>query len=210
MSPLPLLPLLLVLLAPARVPQALVPLARIDPSIAQALRYRGADNFTGRPVAGYTDLDCRLTPRAAAALARAQKSALRQGLSLVVHDCWRPPEAGRDFAAFLAAPEDAALRERFHPQLAKARLAAEGYVAPRSSHGLGETVDVTLADAAAPGVPLDLGTPFDFFDARSAHGAPGGSPEAAARRHTLAQLLQHVGFVPYRREWWHYTLRVPE
>jgi D-alanyl-D-alanine dipeptidase len=210
MSPLPLLPLLLVLLAPARVPQALVPLARIDPSIAQALRYRGADNFTGRPVAGYTDLDCRLAPRAAAALARAQKSALRQGLSLVVHDCWRPPEAGRDFAAFLAAPEDAALRERFHPQLAKARLAAEGYVAPRSSHGLGETVDVTLADAAAPGVPLDLGTPFDFFDARSAHGAPGVSPEAAARRHTLAQLLQHVGFVPYRREWWHYTLRVPE
>ena len=199
MSP---LPLLLALLAPV-----LVPLAPIDPTIAQALRYKGAENFTGRPVAGYADLDCRLTPRAAAALARAQKAARRQGFSLVVHDCWRPPEAGRDFAAFLAAPEDAALRERFHPQLPKARLAAEGYVAPRSSHGLGETVDVTLADAAAPDVPLDLGTPFDFFDARSAHGAAGVSPEAAARRHTLARLLQGAGFVPYRREWWHYTLR---
>lgn len=202
MSLLPALPLLLALLAPAR-----VPLSRIDPSIAQALRYKGAENFTGRPVAGYADLDCRLTPRAAAALARAQKAARRQGLSLVVHDCWRPPEAGRDFAAFLADPEDAALRERFHPQLPKARLAALGYVAPRSSHGLGETVDVTLADAAAPDVPLDLGTPFDFFDARSAHGAAGVPTEAAARRHTLAQLLQGAGFVPYRREWWHYTLR---
>lgn len=210
MSSLPALPLLLALLAPARVPLSTVPLAQIDPTIAQALRYRTPENFTGRPVAGYAELDCRLTPRAAAALARAQRAARAQGLSLVVHDCWRPPEAGRDFAAFLVATEDAALRARFHPRLPKARLAAEGYVAPRSSHGAGETVDVTLADAAAPDVPLDLGTPFDFFDARSAHGAAGVAPEAAARRHVLARLLQAAGFVPYRREWWHYTLRATE
>lgn len=210
MSPLPALLSVLVLFAPARVPVSLSPLARTDPTIAQALRYAGADNFTGRPVPGYAGLDCRLTPRAAAALARAQKAARRRGLSLVVHDCWRPPEAGRDFAAFLSAPEDAALRARFHPEIPKSRLAADGYVAPRSSHGAGETVDVTLADAAAPDVPLDLGTPFDFFDARSAHGAAGVSAEAAARRHTLAQLLAGAGFGAYRREWWHYTLKARE
>jgi D-alanyl-D-alanine dipeptidase len=129
---------------------AWIPLSQVDPTIAQALRYRTADNFTGRPVAGYADLDCRLTPRAAAALARAQRAARAQGFSLVVHDCWRPTEAGRDFAAFLAAPEDAALRARFHPELPKNRLATLGYVAPRSSHSLGETVDVTLAEATAP------------------------------------------------------------
>lgn len=204
MSPLAALLSTLALFGPAR-----VPLSRVDPTIAQDLRYAGPDNFTGAPVPGYTGLDCRLTPRAAAALARAQAAARRRGLSLVVHDCWRPPEAGRAFAAFLAGPEDAALRARFHPRLAKARLAPEGYVAPRSSHGAGETVDVTLADAAAPEVPLDLGTPFDHFDARSAHGAPGIAPSATARRHALAQLMQAAGFVPYRREWWHYTLKGP-
>lgn len=188
-------------------PPGLVPLAEAAPGIVQAMSYAGADNFLGRPASGYERPDCRLTARAAAALARVQRAALVEGLSLVVHDCFRPRAASRAFVAWLGTPEDPSTRARFHPTVPKNQLVRRGYIAPHSAHTAGETVDVTLASFAAPEVPLDLGTPFDFFDPRSAHGARDVSPEAASRRATLARLMHVAGFRAYRREWWHYTLR---
>ena len=195
--------------APATAPMpapALVALSTMDASIRQDVRYAGSNNFLGRPAAGYSDAICRLTPRAARALAKAQRALQVQGLGLMILDCFRPPAASRDFMRWVAEPGEST-RGAFYPNLRKVELARKGYVAGTSKHSQGETVDVTLVDA--DGQELDLGTAFDFFDERSAHGAPGISADAAARRARLASAMQSAGFRAYKREWWHYTLAAP-
>ncbi len=193
----------------------LVPLEQVDPTIRQALAYATADNFLGRPAAGYVDGICRLTPGAARALARAQAILAQDGLALVVWDCHRPAAASRDFVAWATAPEAPpesepeparARRLRHHPNVPRAALLPQGYIAAHSGHTSGAAVDVGLW-RPADGTLVDLGTPFDFFDPRSAHGAAGVEPGAAAARRTLAAAMRAAGFRPYRREWWHYTLR---
>jgi D-alanyl-D-alanine dipeptidase len=190
----------------------LVPLSDVDPSIRQALAYAGSENFLGRPVAGYVDGVCRLTPRAAQALARAQKRLAPDGFGLAVRDCHRPAAAGRDFAAWVQGPATAdpepdavARRARYHPNVPRADLMRAGYVASRSEHTAGTAVDVELV-RLDDGSAVDLGTPFDFFDPKSAHGARGLAPSAVAARRTLAAAMRAAGFRAYRREWWHYAL----
>ncbi len=111
----------------------------------------------------------------------------------------------------------------------KARLFADGYIAARSGHSRGSTVDVTLvrlpyvparpyapgrpaADCAAPPgqrVPdgsVDIGTAFDCFDPLSRTDDPRvretqGPPGPAAGG------LSAQGFVNLPEEWWHFTYR---
>src|SRR5262245_61204905 len=59
--------------APATLPEPLVYLRDIDPSILQDIRYAGQDNFTGRRIPGYAAGECVLLREAAAALARVQR-----------------------------------------------------------------------------------------------------------------------------------------
>jgi D-alanyl-D-alanine dipeptidase len=59
----------------------------------------------------------------------------------------------------------------------------------------------------AGGKELDMGTPFDFFSPRSWPSDGSVSAEAQANRALLAQAMRKRGFVPYNKEWWHFTLR---
>jgi zinc D-Ala-D-Ala dipeptidase len=52
-----------------------------------------------------------------------------------------------------------------------------------------------------------MGTPFDFFSTRSAPADKTVSAEAQANRRLLADAMRHRGFMPYSKEWWHFTLR---
>jgi D-alanyl-D-alanine dipeptidase len=52
-----------------------------------------------------------------------------------------------------------------------------------------------------------MGTPFDFFSPRSSPGDRSVGKEAWVNRHLLADAMKHRGFVPYEKEWWHFTLR---
>jgi D-alanyl-D-alanine dipeptidase len=184
----------------------LVPLSAVAPEVRQSLQYAGPENFTGRVVPGYVGIDCRLRRPVALALARAHASLRARGLGLVVFDCERPPEASAAFVEWAAANDEPTLRERHHPRLTRREVMSQGFVAARSTHETGWAVDVGLLDAAT-GAPIDLGTPFDFFDPRSAHDSRDLPPEARAHRATLAQTLRAVGFSAYRREWWHYVWR---
>ena len=78
-------------------PPHFVRLADVAPSIRQDIRYAGSNNFTGRPVPGYAVAECWLRKEAALALATAQTDALKQGLKLVVYDCYRPQRATNAF-----------------------------------------------------------------------------------------------------------------
>ena len=204
-------------------PEGWVRLAEVAPGIVQDIRYARAFNFTGAPVPGYEAPVCILRRAAAEALARVELRLRAEGFRLVVFDCYRPERA---VAAFLdwvagAAPDVA----YFHPDLPRGRLVAEGYIARRSSHSRGLTVDVGLDLAGAPvrrpeaavgrcDAPfadrpresaLDLGTAFDCFSPLS--GAGSGVPEEArANRARLAAAMEAEGFAGYAAEWWHFRL----
>jgi D-alanyl-D-alanine dipeptidase len=184
----------------------LVSLSTVAPQVRQAMQYAGPENFTGALVPGYAGRDCRLRRPVALALGRAQATLHARGLGLVVFDCERPPEASAAFVAWASAPDEPSLRPRHHPALTRRQVLDQGFVAARSMHETGWAVDVGLVDAAT-GTPVDLGTPFDFFDPRSAHDSREVPSEARAHRALLARTLRAVGLSAYRREWWHYVWR---
>jgi zinc D-Ala-D-Ala dipeptidase len=203
----------------AGLPQGFVHLSQLDPSIIQDMRYAGRDNFMGRKVEGYEAASCIVTHPTADALARAQAALRIQGYTLVMFDCYRPARAVADFMAWTAipGPED----RRWRPGLAKDRLVPDGYIAARSGHSRGSTVDVGLVRleprdnertrrssscARVDRNTLDMGTPFDCFSPTSATADTTVSIVGQANRQILLKVMQDAGFRNYSAEWWHYTL----
>lgn len=178
----------------------------MDPTIETEIRYAGSDNFVGRPIEGYGAARCWLTRAAAEALAGVQRDLRSEGLGLRVYDCYRPQRAVDHFVRWARDPGDTAMRARYYPNVAKHRLFAEGYVAERSSHSRGSTVDLTLV-RRADGQPLDMGSPWDFFDPISHTDSPRVTREQRSYRMRLRSVMERHGFENLPAEWWHYTLR---
>jgi D-alanyl-D-alanine dipeptidase len=181
-----------------------VALAQVDASIAQEIRYAGSDNFVGAPIDGYERPVCLLTPPAAQALAAVQRDLRREGLGLRVYDCYRPQRAVDHFMRWAADLGDQRTRSTFYPRVAKQELIARGYIAERSGHSRGSTVDLTLVGAG--GAPLEMGTPFDLFDERSHTDSTAVPAAARANREKLRTAMERRGFRNLAVEWWHYTL----
>jgi D-alanyl-D-alanine dipeptidase len=187
-----------------RLPADFVSLGEIDATIALDLRYATAHNFVGARIDGYDAARCLLTRAAAEALASVQADLRSEGLGLRVFDCYRPQRAVDHFVRWSRAPDDAAAKARHYPRVAKSALFAQGYIAERSGHSRGSTLDLTLV--RADGRELDLGTEFDFFDPRAAGDSPEVSAEARALRMRLRAAMEQRGFRHYAAEWWHFTL----
>lgn len=175
-------------------PGSLVALVSEDDGLRVDPRYHGPDNFTGAPLPGYDAPVLWARPEVAEALSNVVAALREDGLTLVILDAYRPVRATREMVAWTERTE-------------QTHLVRDGYIAARSGHNHGHTVDLTLADRKT-GAPLDLGTPFDHFGPESHHGAA-VSEEAAARRVVLKRAMQAAGFVSYSKEWWHYRLPVP-
>ena len=170
------------------------------------MRYAGAHNFVGRPIDGYEAPRCLLTKPAATALAGVAKDVATYGLVVKVFDCYRPTRAVANFVRWARDLNDTAGKAEFYPDVDKRTLFRDGYIASRSGHSRGSTIDLTLAHA--DGRELDMGTPFDFFSPKSWPNSAGVSHDAMVNRGELRTAMQHNGFRPYDREWWHFTLRV--
>src|SRR5690606_22475340 len=104
----------------------------------------GRHNFVGRPIRGYREPLCILTRRAALAVARVQRRLAGRGLGLKVYDCYRPQRAVDHFVAWAEDLDDDLMRREFYPRVAKTRLFADGYIAAKSGHSRGSTVDLTI------------------------------------------------------------------
>lgn len=204
--------------APA-LPDGFVHLTQIAPTIREDMRYAGKTNFMSRKVAGYQSAQCIVTRPTADALKQAQAALTPQGLTLVMFDCYRPARAVADFMAWTQTPGPA--DPIWRPNVSKDRLVPDGYIAARSGHSRGSTVDVGVArlvptqqDKLPRQSPcarqdtntLDLGTPFDCFDPASATAFPGISPQARMNRDILFAAMTNAGFRNYSAEWWHFTL----
>lgn len=175
------------------------------PDLVVEMRYAGHENFVGRPITGYDDPVCLLTQRAAAALANAQKVLGESGLGLKVFDCYRPTRAVADFAAWARDPQDQARKADYYPNVDKSQLFALGYIAERSGHSRGSTLDITLIDLTT-GAEVDMGSAYDLFDTRSWPTDQTVRPAQRANRLMLQSVMTANGFRPLAEEWWHFTL----
>src|SRR6185503_18983266 len=92
---------------------------------------------------------CLLTKESARALAAVQRDVAPFGLGLKVYDCYRPQRAVDDFVTWARAPGPAT-DPRHNPAVPKSELFQRGYIAGRSGHSRGSTVDLTLIPAAQP------------------------------------------------------------
>lgn len=176
------------------------------PGLRVEMRYAGRENFVGRPIAGYDAPICLLTREAATALAGAQAQLAPFGLGLKAFDCYRPARAVADFAAWARDPADQARKADYYPNVDKSRLFELGYIAERSGHSRGSTLDVTVVDLAS-GAELDMGGSYDLFDTRSWPADRTVGPAARANRLMLQAMMAAHGFKPLAEEWWHFTLR---
>ncbi len=213
--------------APA-LPKGFVFLRDVDPTIHQDIRYAGSHNFVGRPINGYLAAECILSAPAAKALAAVQKSLTDRKLSLIVWDCYRPMRAVEDFWQWSKDPSHLDMKAEFYPRTDKARLFALGYIARRSGHSRGSTVDLGIVPAdlsstppPGPGQPLkactapkgerfedgtiDFGTGYDCLDTLASTSAEVGAT-ARSNRQALKSAMQAAGFRPYAKEWWHFQL----
>jgi zinc D-Ala-D-Ala dipeptidase len=216
-------------LAGSALPKGLVYLRELDPTIVQDIRYAGSHNFVGRPIRGYLAAECILSVSAANALATVQRMLAEKKLSLIVWDCYRPKRAVADFLQWSQDPAHSEMKIEFYPRTDKKNLFALGYLARRSAHSRGSTVDLGIvptgfSPAPPPNPPqplkactapkgerfedgtIDFGTGYDCLDAlgHTSNALVGGT--ALHNRQTLKSYMQQAGFRPYAREWWHFEL----
>ncbi|HEX6309354.1 MAG TPA: M15 family metallopeptidase [Longimicrobiales bacterium] len=205
----------------------LIAIDEVDPTVIVEARYFGPHNFIGRRITGYDAPKCLLTPAAARALAAVQADVRAFGLSLKTYDCYRPQRAVDDFVQWARNPADTLMKAEFYPAVDKRHLFRDGYIAERSGHSRGSTVDVTLVPLPAPTQPefrpgqplrdcrsaqryadnsLDMGTGYDCFDPLSHTANPAAGPIAARNRLLLRLAMEKHGFRNYENEWWHFTL----
>lgn len=201
----------------------------IDPAILQDIRYAGANNFVGRPLAGYSAAECIVKREVGLALKRVQAELSSQNLSLKMLDCYRPARAAHDMVVWAQNGKETPAERRYNPAFSKKDLFRLGYIAEHSGHSTGAAVDLTLvdltadnsgafdpgkaygdctapADARAPEGSVDMGTGYDCSDLK-AHTAARSITEGQRRwRNLLVGAMAKQGFVNYAKEWWHFSL----
>jgi D-alanyl-D-alanine dipeptidase len=216
-------------LAGSALPNGLVYLRDTDPTIVQDIRYAGSHNFVGRPIRGYLAAECILSKPAANALKAVQSMLAEKKLSLIVWDCYRPKRAVQDFLRWSRDPAHSEMKAEFYPRTDKQRLFALGYLATRSAHSRGSTVDLGIIPSGLSSAPtpepsqalrsctlpkgerfedgtIDFGTGYDCLDVlgRTSNALAGAM--ALHNRQTLKSYMVGAGFRPYAREWWHFEL----
>jgi D-alanyl-D-alanine dipeptidase len=175
------------------------------PGVRWDAKYATWDNFVGRPVDGYLANRIVGTRALCEALEAARDEAASHGFGLLIWDGYRPQRAVDCFLRWASEPEDGRTKPRHYPNIERTQMFDLGYVAAKSGHSRGGTVDLTLYRLAT-GELAAMGGDHDLMDSVSHHGAA-VSPAESRNRETLCSVMEASGFRPYPAEWWHYTLR---
>jgi len=192
--------LLSVYLFSSTAPDGFVNVNQAIPTIKYEIRYASSENFIGRPINGYNAPLCYLTKESVHALQKVQHELQEKGLRLKVYDCYRPQRAVNDFVTWAKDLNDTKMKQTYYANVPKKELFRLGYIAAKSGHSRGSTIDLTIEG-------LEMGTPYDFFDAHSHTNDKSITKTAQINRTFLKNVMQKNGFVNYPKEWWHYTLK---
>ena len=187
-------------------PSGFVLLADYVPSVIQEIRYYSTYNFIGERIDGYEQPCAVITKEAARALKTVSNELNVRGYRMKVYDCYRPACAVKHFVMWGLEDTDIRMKEYFYPDLVKQELFSKGYVASRSSHSRGSTIDLTLLDMKT-GKDLDMGSPFDMFSEVSHPDYKGITEEQYSNRMILRNVMLRNGFAPIDCEWWHFMLK---
>ncbi len=180
--------------------QGLVDIQKLDPTILVDLKYSSTDNFVRKDV--YDDLEkAYLQPEIAKKLLRAHTllKTSHPNLRLLVYDAARPNSVQY---MLWDALDGLGITGKQKPQ----------YVANPaigSIHNFGCAIDLTVA--TEKGVPLNMGTPYDFFGPLAyprmeqqllSQGKL--SRQQVANRTILRKAMTQAGFTVNTTEWWHF------
>ena len=184
------------------------------PDAILEIRYHSTYNFIGERIPGYEEPVALLTRQAADSLKVVSDELLQLGYRLKIFDAYRPQCAVDYFMEWAKDTSDVRMREYFYPELDKSVLIPQGYIAEKSGHTRGSTIDLTLFDMETER-EVDMGCTFDYFGVAShpdlLPGQEAGSykpisEEQYLNRMILRNAMLRHGFKPYDCEWWHFTL----
>jgi len=185
-------------------PDGFVYITDAVPDVILEIRYYSTYNFVGARVDDYVSPAAIMTKEAAAALKKVNDDLRARGYAIKIFDAYRPQGAVNHFMRWAADEADILTKEYFYPDIDKKRLFPEGYIAERSGHSRGSTIDLTIIDMKT-GKETDMGGPFDFFGEISHHETTLITKSQADNRLILKNAMEKAGFKPYAEEWWHYT-----
>ena len=204
----------------------------VSPSIQTQIRYSTDFNFVGKIVDGYMGSRVICTNELANALDEVEKEIQKDGYHLVIYDTYRPQKAVDNFVVWGEDVADIKMKPEFYPHEKKADVFIDGYIATKSGHTRGSTVDLTIISKQAKLVfppvqshriikrengtiaeipylndgTVDMFSSFDLFDEVS-HGLYSAIPEEAINnRLYLKNVMEKHGFIALTEEWWHLTL----
>lgn len=211
----------------AELPEGFVYIQDVVPEIQLDVRYLSNNNFIGKPIDGYKKSVGILSTQATEALKKAQELFEKDGYSIVVYDAYRPQKAVDHFVRWSKDLVDLVMKKSFYATLEKKNLFKLGYIAKKSGHSRGSTIDLTIikkgetvsgptaiAKTDANDVEwnllvdntVDMGSPFDVFDTISHITSTQITPEQQKMRNYLQSVMNQAGFKGYNEEWWHFTL----
>ena len=188
-----------------QIPKDFVYAKEMIPTLRSDMRYYSSNNFIGKPVDGYIKPKCILTKKAAEALKNVQDELGRLGFGLLIYDAYRPQKAVDQFIKWAEDEADTIMKSQFYPNLNKSELFDKEFIAKKSGHTRGSTVDLTIVSLTT-GHILDMGSAYDLFDEKSATDYPNITRNQRAIRLLLKRRMEKHGFKSHPKEWWHYTL----
>ncbi len=178
--------------------QRLVDIQEIDSTIQVYLVYATTANFVGKVL--YSDIrKAFMLPETARRLADAQRrlKMLRPELSLMVYDAARPMDVQKEMWDKVRGTDK--------------RVYVSNPANGGGLHNYGAAVDLTLVDAT--GLPLPMGSPFDYFGDEA---RPDREEELIKQgkmillhlhnRRLLRKVMTDAGFKILPSEWWHFNL----
>lgn len=175
------------------------------PDVILDIRYYSSFNFVGKRIDGYEEPIAILTKQAADGLKKANSKAKKLGYKLKIFDCYRPQMAVDHFVRW-SKSSDESMKKYFYPTLSKKELFDLGFIATKSSHTRGSTVDLTLFDISTQ-KDIDVGGVFDYFGKLSwSENTQNITKIQADNRKLLRNIMMESGFTPLKEEWWHFTL----
>ena len=149
----------------AQRPKEFVEIRSIDSSIVVELKYYSSNNFIGEKINGYNANKCLITKDAAIALKHVQADLAHFGYGIKIYDAYRPQRSVDHFVKW-SRTNDRKMKKTHYPGVQKRNLFKEGYIASKSGHSRGSTIDLTIIDKKT-GIELDMGTIYDFFGKES-------------------------------------------